>query len=151
MERQDVIRQTEVEHEFLQRLLEGLRTTTGWQVQGTDASRKLSTLRFVCQSLQRHLEHLLALEEHDGYMDLVAATAPWLGRATDALRAEHSHFRSEVRRIVSGLEAMPPRDLARLESICRDLGTLIGQIEKHGLKEARLIQEAVAREGGGEG
>jgi hypothetical protein len=33
---------------------------------GPDASRKLSTLRFITGSFQRHLERLLALEEYGG-------------------------------------------------------------------------------------
>ena len=70
MDHQDVARQTQVEHEMLGHIMEALRTAAGWQVRGPDASRKLSTLRFVAGSFQRHLEHLLTLEECDGYLGL---------------------------------------------------------------------------------
>jgi hypothetical protein len=120
-------------------------------VPGPDGSRKLSTLRFVAQSFQRHLEHVLALEEFDGYMDLALASAPWLGRATDALRAEHDLFRTEARRLVQRLERLPATDVAALGKLCDDLLVLLGKIEGHNGKEVALIQEAVGRDGGGEG
>ena len=44
MDHHDVARQIEVEHQMLAQLMEGVRITTGWQVEGNDASRKLSTL-----------------------------------------------------------------------------------------------------------
>src|SRR4051812_6360907 len=95
----DLAQQTAVEHTLLQYLMEGLRTTIAWQHQG-DGVRKLSTLRFIGQSFQRHLERLLALEECDGYMDLVLQRNPQLRKTVDALREEHEFFRQSVRRIV---------------------------------------------------
>ena len=79
MDRQDIAEQTRVEQELLRHVMEGLRLSTTWQVLGPDASRKLSTLRFVTGSFQRHLERLLALEEYDGFMDKVLACAPPAG------------------------------------------------------------------------
>src|SRR5262245_44100697 len=151
MDRQEVARQTQVEHELLQHLLQGLRLTAGWEVEGPDASRKLSSLRFVAGSFQRHLERLLALEEYDGYLDLVLAAAPRLARATDALRAEHDRFRAETRRLVQRLERLPATDRAALAGVCGDLLALVGRLEEHSRKEIALIQEALDRDGGGEG
>jgi hemerythrin-like domain-containing protein len=152
MDRQDVTEQMRVEHGLLQYLIQGLRATLAWQVPGPDASRKLSTLRFIAQMFQRHLERLLALEEYDGYMGVVRATCPRLGRATDALRAEHEGFRTEARRIVLRLERLPNTDLAALGQVCTDLLALLEQVEGHSRKEMDLLQEAFERdEGGGEG
>src|SRR6516165_12100390 len=110
MDRQDVARQTKVEHGLLQQLIQGLRATAAWPVPGPDASRKLSSLRFVAGSFQRHLERLLALEEYDGYLGLVRACAPRLVRAADALRVEHEHFRSEAWRVAQRLERLRDSD-----------------------------------------
>ena len=119
---------------------------------GPDASRKLSTLRFVAGSFQRHLERLLALEEYDGYMGLVRATSPRLGRAADTLRVEHEHFRSEARRVVQRLERLPGSDREALERVGADLLALLAQIESHSEKEMTLVHEAFGQdEGGGEG
>ena len=151
MDRQEVARQTQVEHEMLQHIMTALRLAAGWPVPGPDGSRKLSTLRFVAQSFQRHLEHVLALEEYDGYMDLVLASAPCLGRATDALRAEHDLFRTEARRLVQRLERLPATDAAALEKLGGELVALLDRIEGHNRKEMALLLEAFERDEGGEG
>src|SRR5262245_51073586 len=86
MDRQDIAEQTRFEQELLRHVMEGLRHSATWQVREPNASRKLSSLRFVTGSFQRHLERLLALEEYGGFMDKVLDCAPHLGRATEALR-----------------------------------------------------------------
>jgi hypothetical protein len=67
MDSHEVAQQMQVEHGLLRHLIQGLRATAAWEVPGPDASRKLSTLRFVAGSFQRHLERPLALEEYDGW------------------------------------------------------------------------------------
>jgi hypothetical protein len=151
MDRHDIACQVQVEHEMLKHIMEGLRLTLGWQVEGADASRKLSTLRFVAGSFQRHLEHLMALEEHDGYLERVVECAPFLGRAADALQAEHDRFRGETRRLVQRLERLQGTDLAELERTGDELRALMARVEEHSRKEMALLQEAFARDGGGEG
>jgi hemerythrin-like domain-containing protein len=151
MDHQEMARQTTLEHGLLNHLLEGLRIVAGWEVVGENASRKLSTLTFLVQSFQRHLERLLALEEDGGYMDLVEASAPQLARAADALKAEHDLFRSETRRIVQTLERQAATDGVALEAVCRDLVGLVGRIDLHNKKEIDVLQEALEQETGGEG
>ena len=151
MDRQDIAEQTKVEQELLRHVMEGLRLSTTWQVRGPDASRKLSTLRFVTGSFQRHLERLLALEEYDGFMDKVLVCAPHLGRATAALRGEHDGFRSEARRVVQQLERLPATDPAALEKVGGALVALLGRIEGHNRREMALLLEAFGRDEGGEG
>jgi hemerythrin-like domain-containing protein len=151
MDHQDVARQTQVEQELLGHIMQVVRISAGWPVPGPDASRKLSTLRFVAQSFQRHLEHLLTLEEYDGYMDLVRTCAPRLGRMTDALKAEHHVFRSETRRLVQRLERLPATDVTALDLVCGELLELLKKVEEHNDKETELIQDAMAQDEGGEG
>ena len=76
MDSHEVAQQMQVEHGLLQHLIQGLRATAAWPVPGPDASRKLSTLRFVAGSFQRHLERLLALEEFAGV--IIAWGIPYL-------------------------------------------------------------------------
>jgi hypothetical protein len=151
MDRQDIAEQTRVEQELLRHLMEGLRLSATWQVRGPDASRKLSTLRFVTASFQRHLERLLGLEEHDGFMDKVLACAPHLGRATAALRAEHDGFRGAASRVVEQLERLQANDLAALEKVGGEMVALLNRIEGHNRKEMALLLEAFGRDEGGEG
>jgi hypothetical protein len=151
MDRQDIAEQTKVEQELLGHVMEGLRLSTNWQVRGPDGSRKLSTLRFVTGSFQRHLERLFALEENDGFMDKVLACAPQFGRATVALRADHDSFRAEALRIVQQLERLQATDLDALEKLSGELLALLNRIEAHNRKEMALLLEAFARDEGGEG
>jgi hypothetical protein len=151
MDRQDIAEQTRFEQELLRHVMEGLQLSTTWQVRGPDASRKLSSLRFVTGSFQRHLERLLALEEYGGFLDKVLDCAPHLGRAAAALRAEHDGFRTEARRVVQRLELLPATDPAALEQVGGELVALLGRIEAHNRKEIALIQEAFRRDEGGEG
>jgi hypothetical protein len=151
MNHEDVARQTQVEQELLGHIMQVVRISAGWPVPGPDASRKLSTLRFVAQSFQRHLEHLLTLEEYDGYMDLVRTLAPRLGRTTDVLKTEHDVFRGETRHLVQRLERLPASDIAGLDRICTDMLGLLNRVEEHNAKETALIQDAMAQDEGGEG
>jgi hypothetical protein len=148
---QDITQQIAVESGMFKLLMEGLRNALAWKVHGNDFSRKLSTLRFMAQSFQRHLEHLLAAEEFDGYLVNVGEIAPQLARSVDALRLQHEKFRAGSRRILHGLERVSPTDKVRFDSLCNDFLTLLNSIEEHNQREADLVQEAFAREGGGEG
>jgi hemerythrin-like domain-containing protein len=147
----DVVQQTAVEQAMLENLMKALRETMAWQVEGEDGSRKLSTLRFIAQSFQRHLEHLMTLEEYDGYMDLVMNSSPHLSRSVQGLRQEHDQFRSAIRRIVQRLERQSAADQGPLAGICNDLRALLEQVDAHDRRERGLWLEAFGRDGGGEG
>jgi hypothetical protein len=151
MDRQDIAEQTRIEQELLRHVMDVLRLSTTWQVRGPDASRKLSTVRFIMGSFQRHLERLLALEEYDGVVDKVLACAPHLDRATAGLRAEHGSFRNEVSRIVQQLDRLQATDLGALENVGGELVALLDRIEGHNRKELALLLEALGRDEGGEG
>ena len=120
---QDIAKQTEVENGLVKLLIEGLRSTLAWKVHSNDFSRKLSTLRFIVRSFQGHLDRLFALEEYDGYMDLVNKRSPRLSRTVDALKQEHDEFRSAIRRISLGLERISPNGSRQ---VCRPLRGIAG-------------------------
>lgn len=146
----DIAQQSAVENGMLQHLEEALRSTMAWQVQGTDFSRKLSTLRFIAGSFQRHLERLFTLEEYDGYMDLVLKTTPNLGKQVFNLKDEHGQLLNKARQIVVRLERVAPTDQAGFDKICADFQALLQRLDHHTQKEVELFQEAF-HEGGGEG
>jgi hypothetical protein len=148
---QEITQQIAVESAMFKLLEEGLRNTLAWKVQGNDFSRKLSTLRFMAQSFQRHLEHLLAGEELDGYMTNVEELAPQLARSVDALKLQHDKFRAGSRRILHDLESVSPSDQAGFVKVCDEFLSLLQSIDEHNEREAELMTEAFTREGGGEG
>jgi hypothetical protein len=151
MPHQDLAQQTLVENGMLMLILEGLRNTLAWQVRETGIPRKLSTLRFITQSLQRHLERVLALEEYDGYMDLVLHESPRLSNTVAALKVDHEQLRKDAIHIVLEFEQVDPADTERFDRDCAELAGLLNRLDAHNKKEAKLMQEAFARDGGGEG
>jgi hypothetical protein len=144
----DLGEQIRVENGMLKNLMEGLRATLAWKVQGTEDSRKLSTLRFIAHSFQRHMERLMTLEECDGYMDSVLERNPGLRRKVDALRNEHDIFRKGIREIIQDMEHVSPSDGASFLGSCDDLGALLKKLDEHDEKEVDVFQEAFEREEG---
>jgi hemerythrin-like domain-containing protein len=151
MANQDVAQQTLVEHGMLKHITDALRAVLAWQVQEGGSARKLSSMRFITQSLQRHLDHLWELEEHDGYMGVVTERIPHLGRQVDALQQEHDRFRRAVRGIVARLERLSPADDTGLGDLCGETLGLLDKLDEHSRKEVGLVQEAFDWEEGGEG
>ena len=140
-----------VEHQTLAYVTSALRATMGWKYQGTDLSRKLSSLRFVGQSFQRHLKHLMELEEEDGYMAVVLADRPELTDEVEALRQEHDQFRKSLNRILARLRRVAPTDHEAFTKISDDLSGLLGKLDQHSRKEIDLLQHALLEDEGGEG
>src|ERR1043165_7277974 len=149
MAQTDLAQQTLIEHNMLTLIMEGLRNTLAWKTQD-DAARKLSTLRFIMQSFQRHLGRVLALEEYDGYMDLLVLTSSQLGNTVDALRREHEQFRQEASRIVHQFENVSATDGDLFARLCDELAGLLNRIDTHDRKEANMMQDAFTQDEGGE-
>lgn len=147
----ELAQQTLAEHNMLTLLIEGLRNTLAWKVQGTDFTHKLSTLCFITQSFQRHLEHVLALEEFDGYMDLVLQANPQLDNSVDALRQEHQRFRKESSHVVDLFEHVSPTDGESFSYACNELVALLNKLDVHNKKVVKLMEKAYPQDEGGEG
>jgi hemerythrin-like domain-containing protein len=151
MAHDDIAQQTLVEHGLLRHITEALRLTAGRRAEGHDPPRTLSTLRFIAQSFERHLGRLMALEEHDGYMDVVLRTEPRLGKAVDALREEHGQFRGAVGRLARRPGQLSAADPESFAAACDELLVFLDRVDRHSDRESRLVQEALGRDGGGEG
>ena len=151
MERRNIQQQVMVEHETMAHIVSALRTTLGWHVVGADFSRKLSSLRFVGDSFQRHLKRLMQLEQADGYMAVVLAERPDMTEEVRALRREHVQFRKQVRDILARLGRVAPTDRSTFTQITNDLAALLEKLDEHHAKETDLLQEALLRDEGGEG
>jgi hypothetical protein len=140
-----------VEHKILAHIVGALRATIDWKYQGADLARKTESLRFVGQSLQRHLKHLTGLEEHDGYMSMILESHPELHDEVEALRQEHGHFRKDIGRILTSLNLVRPTDHLGLAKISEDFLALLKKLDEHSHKETGLIQHALLMDEGGEG
>jgi hemerythrin-like domain-containing protein len=146
-----IAEQLVVEHEMLKYIIDGLRLAIGLNPEGGTFSRKLHTIHFIALSLQRHLDHMLTLEECDGYMDAVVNLSPQLNRQVGALRQEHEQFREASHRVLHRLEKVAPNDQTTFRNVCDEVLALLKKLEEHTRKEVELVQETFGRDGGGEG
>ena len=144
------IQQTLIEHEALKHITSALRTVMDWHPTGNDFSRKLSSLRFIAQSFQRHLERLMALKEQDGYMEGPLAEKPNLAEKAAALLVEHDQFDESLHRLMLKLEHVASTDKQAIDKACLDLEELLIKLDDHHRREAELMQEAYLRDDGGE-
>jgi hypothetical protein len=140
-----------VEHQTLAYIIGALRATIGWKFHGADFSRKLESLRFVGLSFQRHLKHMMALEEDNGYMAVVVAQCPERNDEVQALRKEHGVFRKSLGSILGRLRRVAPDDRTTFAKISDDLLALLEKLDHHSRKEIDLLQKALLTDEGGEG
>lgn len=147
----EIAQQAAIEHEMLKHIAAALRATMQWKLSGDDVSRKLGSLRFISQSFQRHLDHVMTLEEYDGYMNVVTESYPELTDRTEKLRCDHDRFRDSLARINYRLERVSPADVAAFEETCSAINALLDEINDHNQRETALIQEAFLEDMGGEG
>ena len=131
-----------LEHEVLARLSDALRTAVSWNPHG-DLSHKLETVQFLAQSFQRHVERMLDLEEHDGYMDLVRSSFPEFDAQVTAFRRQHEAFRLDTDGIVYRLQNSAALDGAETEALFEDLAQLLEAVEAHNKQEMELLRQLV--------
>jgi hemerythrin-like domain-containing protein len=151
MTQHEFAQQTVVESGLMKSLCEGLRAALAWDAPEEEFARKLSTVRFIFQSFQRHLERLMGLEEIDGYMDNVLATNPHLTRAVASLKEEHGRFRLATGRIAQELERISATDYNAFAHVCDEMTEILQQLDEHTNEEAKLFLEGFEQEEGGEG
>jgi len=154
--------QTLVEHQILEHVKDALRLTLEMKASSASLGRKLSSVRFMTQSFQRHLDRLLDLEEDGGYMDLVQQRRPQLFDEAIRLRSEHAEFRQLLNHILQGFEpgdhesggsppsqramaagAMNVVDEARFHGVCYKLHDLLDRLGEHEAREIGLLEQVL--------
>jgi hypothetical protein len=151
MTQHEFAQQTAVENGLMKSLCDGLRAALAWDASEEEFSRKLSTVRFIFQSFQRHLERLMSLEEVDGYMDSVLQTNPHLSKAVASLKEDHGRFRLATGRTAQQLERISASDFDAFAAVCDDMSEILQQLDEHTNDEAKLFLEGFEQEEGGEG
>jgi hypothetical protein len=151
MDQRDIAQQTLLEQRLLTNITHAIRTTIAWEPRGDGQAGKLRSIRFITASLERHMDHLMDLEEYDGYMSAALECSPNLDGKITALKHDHAQFRDHVHRLVAKLERTSEDDRTAIERVCVEIGDLLGRIDEHSRREADLLQEAFLRDEGGEG
>ena len=147
MDRSATEQQALFEHQLLAHIAEALRTTIDWALRTQDCSSRLPSLRFIASSFHRHLEHILELEEREGYLPAVDSRrhADLRGQI-DELRAEHDRFRQRLSVAVDRLEQVSACDYLTVGEVCTGLMALLDEINDHNRREMLLIEEVRERD-----
>src|SRR5262245_65452120 len=119
------LKQAAVEHEALRHIIGALRTVMDWKPAPDDLSRKLASLRFICQSFQRHLERLMALKEENGYMADAVEQMPSVAEKVQGLLREHDQLDESVHRLLLKLDQTSSTDQARVDAVSSDGDSLL--------------------------
>ena len=151
MDSEDIAKQAMIEREMLGHIEQALRVVLGWQPSGGKAARKLSTLRFVGQSFQRHLDRLKVMDEHAGYMKLVVDAKPHLAATVETSKADRDKLQVTLDRVMLQMEHVSPDDSEKFDGLCEELSRFLDALTRHTQKERELFQEAFVREEGGSG
>lgn len=135
------------EHELLAHIAGALRTTVDWTLRTPDCSARLPSLRFIAQAFVRHLDHILDLEERDGYMPVIDHHRHAdLRRRVLQLRRQHDYFRSELAASVERLENAASSDYLTIGEVCHALLALLDGINEHNQHEMEIIELARERD-----
>ena len=140
-----------MEHQILHHIKQALRVTLEWQAPAVSMPRKLSSLQFTIKSFQRHLERVMCLEEEGGYMAEVLDSRPHFQPRIDQLASDHARFRARLQELIPELNDISEWEEPRFDEVCRDLRTLLNEVDRHDEQEIELLQESMLFDDGGEG
>lgn len=143
MEHRVISEQVLLEHEVLANLTDAIRATIGWKFPGDDGSRKLSSLAFVVHSFQRHFDHLMALEERDGYMDAIERSHSEFCPQVAVFRLEHAELRQAISQVCEDIDKTSAIDHLAIATVCEQTLALLHDVEEHSSRETHLIQAAL--------
>src|SRR5690606_15051344 len=120
--------QTLLEHRTLEYVKQALRTAIEWNADSVGAERKLSSVRFIAESLERHLRRMMDLEETGGYMGAAVDEKPHLAEQIEKLRADHERIRQELPGLLARLTVGDPRNIAELPASCAALAEFVDRL-----------------------
>ena len=146
-----VAEQAVVEHQALQHVKDALRVALSWPSSQENVARKLSSVRFMAQSLERHMHRMMALEEDGGYMEEVLQQQPALKSRIEPLEHEHQQFRADLDSVMRSLAAATAGDTRALDASCSSLQSLLARVDVHDRTECELLQAVLMQDEGGEG
>jgi hemerythrin-like domain-containing protein len=140
-----------MEHAVLDHIKQALRITLNWQAPEVSLPRKVSSLQFTIQSLQRHLDRLMRIEEEGGYLIVVEEAKPHLRDRLQVLAADHDAFRKRLKCLANELDGLNDWQQHRFSNLADELQQLLDDIDEHDRNEVELLQQSLLDEEGGGG
>ena len=146
-----IAKQIEVEFALLLNIQNAFRIALDWKTERNANSRKLSTLRFVAASFERHLTRLRALSEYGGYMHLVTDMKPQLGKKVQKLKEIRDDLQANLEQLMLRMEHISPDDASGFDGVCVKLGDYLTDLASHAQLEMELLQQCFLEVEGGSG
>ncbi len=148
---QAIIQQNLVEAGALALIGDAICSAILWPFPRRQPGRKVATVRYLCQLYRQTLERIVAIEENDGFMDIVGDSSGRFDGKLEKLRREHEAFRGEWQEIMPRLDRASATNEPEFEQICDQVSSLLDQVDRHLQRESDLLSEAALLDLGGEG
>jgi uncharacterized protein (UPF0335 family) len=145
------LRQALLEHDLVEHVKAALRLALSWNLREVGLSRKLLSVRFCTESLVRHLQLLMEMEEQGGYLDDVAEQKPHLCHRADQLRAEHTQLSRSAREVLAAVQSAEAETEEGLALCMRQIEILLARLDDHETREREMFFELYCEDEGGEG
>jgi hypothetical protein len=140
-----------VENQVLDHVKTALRKTLASDEDRMGLERKVSTVKFVAESLVRHLVRLLDMEDADEAADPIGEAKPHLAEKVAALQLDHSQFRSILQEIGDQVAGITADNEPHFDAFCKDLLAFLDRLDQHEARELAVLQELHNSDEGGEG
>ncbi len=151
MDREAIHQQIQIEQDLLRHVVDALRAAVNWSAVDEGVTRKISTVRFLAETLQRHTQRLWAIHEYDGYMSFIIQTAPEMTHTVEGLKREHEKFRQRVQQLVLRLEKTSDTNERSVSDAIDLTRKVLDEYETLNADELKLILDTFLRDTGGEG
>jgi hypothetical protein len=144
------LRQGLAEHDLIEHVKHALRLAINWDADEVGLNRKITSVRFCTESLARHMQLIMEIEEQDGEQDDVADMRPSLFEAATLLRHEHESLRAQLSESVALVSRQTPDDPAAFAACCQELECLLSRLDRHEAGERKLLFDMYCEDDGGE-
>ena len=113
--------------------------------------RKVSTVQFVTESLNRHLQRMLDWEDEAGLVGTEELDKPHLIEKAAALRKDHQQIREMLASLAEAAADLRPEEEPYFQAFCRNANAFLDQLDLHEKAEMLVLQQIYNDDEGGEG
>lgn len=144
------LRQGLAEHDLIEHVKHALRLALAWDAEEVGLHRKITSVRFCAESLARHMQLIMEIEEQGGELELVADFKPNLYESANLLRHEHENLRAELAECVALVGRQSADDPVSFSACCLELEKLLCHLDHHEAGERKLLFDMYCEDEGGE-
>lgn len=136
--RDERLARIEREHSAIRRAIGEIESELNWLRDHPLDCGERWDLPLIVDSFRTHLLKHFDYEEHDGPLDVELLHDPFLASEATALVCEHRTLAEQLAHVLERLPATCPHR-TQLESLDRDLRTIISDLRQHEATENRLM------------